>query len=520
EDTLKALRYSDFKLFFTTGNRSVYEGAYFQRRHAAEDCAILSLIYPEEQVYIDQLMDLIYAMCDEYTWCLPAHQGQLDKNDNCRIDLFAAESAFRLAEMLTILGDRLEPLIKSRIMAEIDRRITTPFFATENYGWWENGNMNWTAVCMGSVACTMMLVHPELVDEKFIARVNRAMDNFIGGFKDDGICFEGCGYWGYGFGFFVIYADMIREFTDGRVDYFKLEKVKTIATFPQRMFLTGNACVSFADSGRTLNYDTGLLHYLKKEYPDDVLVYSPRYGHTGVGKLCTNLRYFLRFDPEIHNNPADATAEFESYAPYSEWMVKRTAAYGFAAKGGCNSEFHNHNDVGSFIFAKNGKQILMDLGSGVYTRQYFAEDTRYTFLESSSRGHSVPIIGGCYQGTGGKYKATEPKFENGVFSLDIAKAYPCEGLSSVKRSFSFTDTSVTLTDVFEYSGEGEITERIVTLLKPELTEPGKIKIDCATLTFDPSACECTVTEEKRERGDICYLIDFTVKDGEFTCTVE
>ena len=87
--TPEVLPYSKFKLFFTTGSRSEYEGPYFQRRHNLEIAAMLSLIYPDEQKYLDRTMELIYAICDEYTWCLPAHQGKLEPFNFNRIDLFA-----------------------------------------------------------------------------------------------------------------------------------------------------------------------------------------------------------------------------------------------------------------------------------------------------------------------------------------------------------------------------------------------------------------------------------------------
>ena len=91
-DDTEVLRYSDFKLFWTTGNRSIYQGPYFGRRHQLEYAALLALIYPEEEKYINKVMDLIYTICDEYTWCLPAHQGQLEPNNNSRVDLFASET--------------------------------------------------------------------------------------------------------------------------------------------------------------------------------------------------------------------------------------------------------------------------------------------------------------------------------------------------------------------------------------------------------------------------------------------
>ncbi|MBE6609897.1 MAG: hypothetical protein E7634_04445 [Ruminococcaceae bacterium] len=519
-DDIEALRYSDFKLFWTTGDRKIYEAQYFSKRHRLEYSAFLALIYPEEEKYINKAMDLIYAICDEYTWCLPAHQRVLEVNNNCRVDLFASETGYHLSEILTLLGDRLDPLIKNRIMAETERRIVIPYSSVSNYGWWENGTSNWTAVCTGSVAGMMMHLYPEKAKE-LIPRFEASMRRFLSGFGDDGICFEGCGYWGYGFGFFTLYADLIKKFTDGEIDWWKLDKVKTVATFLQKMFLSENSSVSFADGGGRLTYSPWLLHYLKNKYPSDVLVYDPKYGGNGSGKFAYHLRQFIWYDKDIYDNPAPHNTPLECYFDQSQWFVKKTESYGFAAKGGCNAEHHNHNDVGSFIFAKNGRQVLMDIGSGIYTRQYFAADTRYTILETSSRGHSVPIVDGALQFYGKDAAAKNTTFENGVFSTDIAGAYKCEGLDSIKRSFAFTNDTVTLTDEFVYSGAGEIVDRIVTLFEPKV-DGCTVTVEDVTVTFDPALCDVSVNSEIRERKDTCYFIDFKLKPGvrKFTCTIK
>ena len=190
---IKALPYSKWKLFWETGDRGEYEGVYFERRCFIEHVLPLSLIYPEKKEYLEKLCDVIFAVLDEYTWCLPAHQGQRDKNDNTRIDLFAAETGFYMAIIYTLIGDRLDPLIKDRIVTEIDRRIFNTLLSCENYGWWEVGKSNWTAVCTGAVGCTMMLMRPELFDDKMQARLMKAMQGFLDGFADDGVCTEGCG---------------------------------------------------------------------------------------------------------------------------------------------------------------------------------------------------------------------------------------------------------------------------------------------------------------------------------------
>ena len=518
---IKALPYSKWKLFWETGDRGLYEDEYFERRYFVEHVTILALIYPEEKIFVEKLSDMLFAILDEYTWCLPAHQGQKDKNDNSRVDLFASETGFYLALIDTLLGDRLDPLIRDRIRVEVKRRIFDTILGCENYGWWEKGSTNWTAVCTGSVGCAMMLLAPELMDEKMEHRLVKAMNGFLGGFADDGVCTEGCGYWAYGVSFFVQFADMIKTFTGGRIDLFKEKKVRAIATFPQKMFLSGKASVSFADGPLTLEYTIGVMHRLKTEYPDDVLIYSPEYGSydIGCGRLSIRLYGAIWQNDEYYNNPADASACFEEYAADTAWLAKRTVNYGFAAKAGHNAEMHNHNDVGSFIFAKGGRQLVMDLGAGVYTRQYFS-DERYNIFEPSSRSHCVPIIDGEYQFVGREASSTDVSYTKGRFSMDIAGAYATDKAKSIKRSFEMDDERVVLTDVFNVADGCEVRERFVSLVKPEAVSDGALTFgECKFSYFGDARIE--MSTEDTYNGT-CYIVDFVLSDGakEFKVVME
>ena len=518
---IKALPYSKWKLFWETGDRGLYEEEYFKRRYFVEHVTILSLIYPEETVFVEKLSDVLFAILDEYTWCLPAHQGQRDKNDNSRVDLFASETGFYLALIDTLLGDRLDPLIRDRIRVEVKRRIFDTILGCENYGWWEKGTNNWTAVCTGSVGGAMMLLAPELVDENMVERLVRSMRGFLSGFAADGVCTEGCGYWAYGVSFFVQFADMLKSFTDGRVDLFKEDKVRAIATFPQKMFLSGKAAVSFADANLTLEYTMGVMHRLKTEFPDDVLIYSPEYGSydIGCGRLSIRLFGAIWQQDEYYNNPADATACFEEYAENTQWLTKRTESYGFAAKAGHNAEMHNHNDVGSFIFAKGGRQLIMDLGAGVYTRQYFSPE-KYSIFEPSSRSHCVPVIGGKYQFVGREAAATNVEYSKGHFTMDIAGAYPDGVAKSVVRSFEMSDKTVTLTDVFDVSNGTSVTERFVSLVEPEAVSDGVIAFGECRFSWQGDATVSVSTEETH--NGTCYIVDFALGEGtkEFKVVME
>ena len=518
---IRALPYSKWKLFWDTGDRGEYEHDYFARRYFIEHVLLLALIYPDDERFIDRLSDVIFAVCDEYTWCLPAHQGQRDKNDNSRVDLFASETGFYLALADTLIGDRLDPLIRDRIRVEVKRRIFDTILGCENYGWWEAGSNNWTAVCTGSVGCAMMLLAPELMDDGMQARLLRAMRGFLGGFAEDGICTEGCGYWAYGVSFFVQFADMLKIFTDGKVDLFKEEKMRAIATFPQKMFLSGKASVSFADGNRSLEYTFGVMHRLKDEYPDDVLIYSPEYGSydLGCGRLSIRLYGAIWHNDEYYNNPADSTACFEEYAADACWLTKRTVKYGFAAKAGHNAEMHNHNDVGSFIFAKGGRQLVMDLGSGIYTRQYFSSE-RYSIFEPSSRSHCVPIIDGEYQFNSRDAAARDVVYREGYFSMDIAGAYSTDAARSIVRSFDMYEDRVEMTDVYDVKDGCEIIERFVTLVKPEITEDGTVVIGECKFSYIGDA-DLRLSTEQTHNGT-CYILDFVLKDGakEFKVVME
>ena len=89
--TYAILTTSDYMLFNENGNRSKYERPYFERRN---DCSYVSVAYwlTEDEKYVKLLIDLIFMICDEFTWCLPAHT-HLEKNPSVEwmithIDLF------------------------------------------------------------------------------------------------------------------------------------------------------------------------------------------------------------------------------------------------------------------------------------------------------------------------------------------------------------------------------------------------------------------------------------------------
>ncbi len=508
------LQYTKYELYGITGDRVIYERDYFHRRMLLETASALGLIYPENGEYLDYLHNIIYAICDEFTWTLPAHQENLLTNtDNTFIDLFDCETGGLLAEIYALYGDRLDPLIRNRIKLEVKKRVVDPYIkgiATGIYCPWWRGTYtgNWVAVCTANIATCIFHLYPECYEE-VKSDMERLIGNFLSGFSDNGFCDEGPGYWGYGFGFFVVFADLLYSFTGGEVDYFENPKVKKIATYLQKMYLTEDCTVSFSDASRSCAYNIGLLHYLKKKYPCDVKVYSPKLANID-GKIFT-FRNFIWFDEDTYNNPADDKESIELYDEGYQWVIKRCENYSFAAKAGHNNEHHNHNDVGSFIFAKNGKQILTDQGRGLYTKEYGDPETKYASNEASSSWHSLPIFDGYFQREGREFESRNVSYSPGVFSMNIAGAYGLDSLKRAERTFTFDNEGIKINDSFDY--EGKITERFTSLAKPANTGDGLITAEGLTLTYNPKICTLEITEKRNTNKETYYTIDFILNSG-------
>jgi hypothetical protein len=75
---------------------------------------------------------MLWSVCDEYSWALPAHDLQAQRAgrdlDRC-VDLFACETAHTEAEVVTLLAGRVPGPAAERVRADIRRRVLDPLFA-------------------------------------------------------------------------------------------------------------------------------------------------------------------------------------------------------------------------------------------------------------------------------------------------------------------------------------------------------------------------------------------------------
>ena len=495
--------------FVERGTREEFERPYFKKRTITAQAALLALIFPEREEYLACLVKYLNSTLGEISWALPAHCVGVEHERTC-VDLFAAETACMLSEICIALEGRLGEELTSRIKAQIKERVFLPYLS--NRYAWEDGSSNWTAVCCGNIGIAMMRLESELF-EGAKERILHAMARYIACFPDDGNCPEGLHYWNFGFGRFVWFADVLREYSKGENNLFLNEKVKRIAAYAQKMFLKGGASVSISDSDREAKADAALLSFLHGQYPDECVVLPKELMREDFGDIpwLSMSRSFLY---GADSGGRQALPQKNYYFESSHLAIVNQKKYSLAVKGGHNGESHNHNDVGSFILATNEGQLLCDLGAGRYFNGYFNPEIRYTLINNASWGHSVPIIGGAVQKEGEEYCGSL-SWRGNEISVDFAAAYGGAAQKLV-RTFSYQEDRIELTDEFE--GCAEITERFVTVVKPKPVERG-VKIGNVTLTCEGAAFRISEGEFERHgykerRLEKVYLIDFDFSEKE------
>ena len=469
-----------FAIYENTGSRLEYEEVYFYRRKFLTVFAMLSIMHGKKE-HFEKLEKIIDNICDEETWALPAHVDRSIDNWQITIDLFAAETAFSLAEIVCMLEKKLSAEVVSKARDEIHRRVLNPFMESEfPYAWWETSKMNWCAVCCGSVgAAAIWLMQKETEKEKYIKvidRINKSILNYIDGFSSDGACLEGLGYYTYGMSFFVSYADLMYKLSVGKTNLFEHEKMKNIALFQQKSFLSKKISISFSDCEHDEKYRVGLTAYLSKRYrgvrfPDYSLAAGLESDHC-YRYIVLSRDYFWTKN-YVGNSEGDVI--WHTVLPDAQWSIcKSDNNCAMAAKGGHNDEPHNHNDVGSFLYICDDEYILDDLGAGEYTKDYFGE-RRYDNLCCRSLGHNVPLIGGREQYAGVEYKASRFEADGfGKTEMEIQEAYGLGKEEKIKRTIGFKKENgrCKVVDEFVISHNKVITENLVTSHKPKIKDDG------------------------------------------------
>ncbi|MFF9017434.1 heparinase II/III family protein [Streptomyces sp. NPDC014870] len=514
--------WSLYRLFDDTGDRMTYEPHFFARRRRLNALALTALTDDDPAVET-ALADMLWSVCDDYSWAVPAHAYQAHERagsmETC-VDLFSCEMAHALAEITFLLADRLPDPVVRRVRTEIRRRVLDPLYADPRPWLWESYTHNWSAVCGGAAGMAALLLEDDpAVLASALVRSLRALDRFLSGLAPDGGCAEGVNYWVYGFGYYVYFAEALRARTG--LDLLADEPMAMAAArFPAAAQLGTDRYVSFADGSSVTPMATGLLGRLAERFgvPVPSVAHMPLLGEDHCYRWAHLSRDLAWTTPDVLGG---APPTGSAWLPDLGWLTDRRTVDGlpiaFAAKGGHNDEPHNHNDLGHFILSAGGEQLLADLGAGEYRDGYFGPERYTAHLHPSAEAHSLPVVDGSLQRAGREAAAVvlccEQTKEGVRLELDLSAAYDVP--VQVRRSFDWrAEGRLVLTDRF--LGAARVDELFISRIRPE-TGHGTVRwtgsAGVAELGYDGDSWTATVeiltTADHHARPDEVYRLRLT-----------
>ncbi|MBN2443441.1 MAG: heparinase II/III family protein [Spirochaetales bacterium] len=460
-----------YRDYSKTGNRTNWERVSANRRGRIRWYTLAECLENKGR-FLPAIKELFYAICQEKTWVMPAHDGDLSnyKGKRSDIDLGSSMLAWELATALYLLDPVIDRELSVYIGSEIQRRVLDPYIkmieGEISKNWWLSTTNNWNAVCLAGVTgAALATISSKEVRGLFILWADRYIMNFLKGFTKDGYCSEGLGYWNYGFGHFLMLSETVYQATDGNVNFFKKEQALAPAFFGKRVKIINNVYPAFADSSVTVTPSGLVMYHVNKRFHIDLPGWETCDPVKQASRLYETALYAFPFPVETktstpHESPP-SSLQRDWFEDAGVLLCRpgpdSPSTLGAAIKGGNNDEHHNHNDVGSFVVVSGNTPVIFDPGAEVYTKQTFGP-ARYKSDLLNSFGHDVPVVAGKLQRTGAKAKATivatEFSDDRDTLVLDLTAAYKVSSLEQLTRKFIYSrevQGFVTITDTVRFS---------------------------------------------------------------------
>ncbi len=489
------------------GDRAHYEGVYFPRRETLL-ALLLGTLATESDRYIEKMVDIIWAITEETSWVIPAHNVSKPyrlagealpdafSDDIVEVDLFSAETGALLSWVYHFTKDRLDavsPVVAKRIEFEIKRRILDPIRKLE-MRWMSSFINNWTPWISNNVlVCTAVFMQNPHEKRLTLSLLMEYLDRFVETYGEDGGCNEGASYWTAAVATLFDAIGILHDITGGTIDLFSHPFLKKMCEyFP-------DVCISpaeklfanFADCPRhiTANRRT-ILRMGEKTGSEKLCAFAallPKepltLGRFHIYRLLCDLA-----TPDTEAKNLVFRAERTVLYPDLELAILRRGDFFLAVKGGHNRESHNHNDLGTFLLYKGTTPVFVDAGVGVYTRDTFS-DKRYTIWTMQSSFHNLPEIDGMMQLPGREHRTDSFTLTDDTVSISYRKAYPAElKASSVTRSITMTDEAIIIRD--EITDADSVIFNLLLAEMPEKTDFGFTVGGCSvrfdgTYTVEP-----------------------------------
>ena len=376
--------------------------------------------------FIPDIINGIWAICEETTWSLPDGSGYLKDIEAPKFDTATAKTAQLLATCYNLFLRELPLAVKKRIAYEVRRRCTLTFLEAKNF------------TPENTAAAFISCIFTEENEEKrrmICDKVLELTDEFLTKFSSDGFKTKNeHNLYAWSMYIFDI-LEMLYSATDNKLGVFESDKIMPVAKALYQSYLGSDGfSEKSTESGGSRIYlfgkrmdfkklmDFGASEFLKTE--DKLLSESYNLFH----KL-----YSLKHASEILAYGDNFDAEESGYIDSMDIFIKKTKCFSVAVKGGSQS-------AGNLMVYLENEPYLVDL----------------------EKSHNLPIINGFTQFANTK-RAYCTKLDNGL-EVDITETYPKDaGIVKWVRKVEAEEKYVIITEDFELSKNEDI--RLVMLMK-------------------------------------------------------
>lgn len=438
------------------GDREAWERPAFARQRRLSRAAVAAAVTTEQR-WIDSTADGIWLLCEQSSWCWPAHDDVFAERgyvladvERPFLDLGAGEVVGQLSWADQLLGSLLDervPGLRHRIRIEAERRVFTPFEQRREWHWigLHGDAHNWNPWIHGNllVAALRLLDAPEDAARRahIVALVLEGLDRYVNTLPQDGAIDEGYSYWWNGACRALEALDLLAIATGGVLDLaVDVPALRETVAFPYRSHLGGPWYINLADGPARPSAEQPwhAAHRSAVRAGDQratAHAASHRRADSPVATESEGLGRLLRGVTDaawIDASPEPSLLPRDVWLASTQVLLARTeegtsTGLTLVIKGGHNGEHHNHNDIGSFVVASDGVPVIVDAGRPTYTAATFGSN-RYDIWTMQSSWHNVPEVHGRAQSAGAEFAAREVKATIGErmsgLELELAGAYP------------------------------------------------------------------------------------------------
>jgi len=355
-----------------TGARDTFEVP-FKLRTTRLDAFVVAECIQNQGTYLPLIEAELDAILHEKTWAdsTSIAWNQLPGGRQSAVDLGVAARCWTVATVDYWLGDKLKPETRRTIREQMRTRVFDHYEGSIRSGkplwWWMTVKSNWNAVCTaGVLGAALTLIDSPQERALFVQAAENELPLYMEGITDDGYCYEGVGYWSYGYGNYLRAAEMLYEQTQGKINLFAGAKQRQAALFLRHLEIIPGVLPAYGDAyPKSGGLPVALMQLINQRWNMGWTDLDASKSDMGApGALGDNLSNFGLFGfprPEFGPVPGSPPPPEEATVGNKRFFFQDASVlvcraiqpgktpFGMSVKGGHNGLPHGHNDNGSYV---------------------------------------------------------------------------------------------------------------------------------------------------------------------------